>query len=46
MERPVAITADTSYIDWTTPFPGIAICLEFTDESMEYALEYIIINYL
>ncbi|XP_058803290.1 sodium channel protein Nach isoform X2 [Phymastichus coffea] len=37
VEKPVAITVDTSYLDWRSPFPAVAICSNFNQQAKDYA---------
>ncbi|XP_008208106.2 pickpocket protein 28 isoform X2 [Nasonia vitripennis] len=41
VEKPVAITVDTSYLDWQSPFPTIAICSSFNQAAKEFAASLI-----
>lgn len=41
VEKPVAITVDTSYLDWKSPFPTIAICSKFNQAAKEFAAKYV-----
>ncbi|XP_033230843.1 pickpocket protein 11-like [Belonocnema kinseyi] len=41
INRPLAITAETSYLNWVTPFPTLVLCTSFSKEANEYAVKII-----
>lgn len=36
VQKPAAITIDTSYLDWRTPFPTTAICSSYNQAAKEF----------
>ncbi|XP_066602577.1 sodium channel protein Nach isoform X2 [Prorops nasuta] len=38
---PVAVTAETSYLNWKTPFPSLALCYQPKLKGREYATELV-----
>lgn len=41
IQYPVALTTETTYVDWQTPFPTVAFCITSTSAIKKYFKRYV-----